>query len=141
MSKPNINKYLYKVFLTCVKYTPITLSICFILNLVCNYYRISCPILSYIGGVSFIFIALLYLMSWVFQFCYLYRIPLHYVTIGNLLGLGNKVLGHPISSINMYRVYFILTGITIVSYIWFASTNRHNPKINYIHQLCDLYCL
>jgi hypothetical protein len=40
----------------------------------------------------------------------------------------------------MYRIYFTLTGIMVVAYIWFMYKNRNNPKIDHIKQLCDNYC-
>jgi hypothetical protein len=141
MSKPNVNKYLYKVFLICTKYTPITLSICFLVNLICNYCGTSCPILSYLGGVSVIFLGLLYLIAKVFQFCYLYRIPLHYITVGNALGLTNKLFEYPVSALIMCRIHFIVAGISLIIYIWFIYTHGHNPKVDYINKLCDTYCL
>lgn len=140
MHNTNINKYLYKIFLISTKYTPITLAICFIANLVCNYFKIIAPILVYFGGVSFSFLMLLYLISWVFQFCHLYRIPLHYITVGNVIGLCNQWFQYPISSMNMARVYFVITGIAVCIYIWFMYKNRNNPKIDPIKQLCDNYC-
>lgn len=137
--KPNINKSLYKIFLICTKYTPITLAVLYIINLYCNYCGLVVPLLMYIGGVSFMFIGLLYIMSWVFQFCYLYRIPLHYITIGNVIGILNKSLSYPIDALMMFRIYFILSGVMIVCYIWFIYKNRNNPKIDHIKQLCETY--
>lgn len=137
--KPNINKSLYKIFLICTKYTPITLAVLYIINLYCNYCGLIVPLLMYIGGVSFMFIGLLYIMSWVFQFCYLYRIPLHYITIGNVIGILNKSLSYPIDALMMFRIYFILSGVMIVCYIWFIYKNRNNPKIDHIKQLCETY--
>lgn len=139
MSKSNINKYLYKIFLTCIKYTPLILSILYIINLICNYCGLVIPVLMYFGGVSFIFIGLLYLISWVFQFCHLYRIPLHYVTIGNVVGILNKSFSYPIGTIEMFRLYFIFTGIMLIIYIWFIYKNRNKPKVDHLKRLCDTY--
>lgn len=140
MSNQSLNKYLYKVFLIVTKYTPITLSLLFVINLFCNYYKVSMPILSYLGGASFIFLALLYLMSWVFQFCHLYRIPLYYITIGNIIGLLNYGFDYPVRAVVMARIYCILTGVMIFIYIWLVYKNRNKPKVDRIKQLCDSFC-
>ena len=140
MSNQSLNKYLYKVFLIVTKYTPITLSLLFVINLFCNYYKVSMPILSYLGGASFIFLALLYLMSWVFQFCHLYRIPLYYITIGNIIGLLNYWFDYPVRAVVMARIYCILTGVMIFIYIWLVYKNRNKPKVDRIKQLCDSFC-
>lgn len=89
MRNPSISKYLYKTFLIVTKYIPIILALVFVTTLIFNYLGKAVPILAYFGGVSFVFIGLLYLMSFVFQFCHLYRIPLHYVTIGNSIGIAD----------------------------------------------------
>lgn len=140
MQNPNISKYLYKIFLICSKYIPFILSIIFIINVCCSYSNITIPILSYLGGVSFIFIILLYLISYVFQFCYLYRLPLHYVTSGNIIGIIDKHLTLSLSNIALFRIYFIVFGIMLIAYIWLMYKNRNNPKVDPIKQLCETYC-
>jgi hypothetical protein len=135
-----MNKNLYKIFLSIVKYIPLILSICFIINLILRYFRIASPIIAYFGGASFLFIVVLYLISFVFKFCYLYRIPLHYITINNIFGIIYKCGIITFSIINMYRLYFILTGIVLIVYIWLMYKNRNNPKVDPIKQLCDTYC-
>ena len=140
MREQNINKYLYKIFLTFTKYIPIILSLVFISGTVCSYFELSVPIISYFGGVSFLFIILLYLISLVFKFCHLYRIPLHYVTLGNCVGILDGYGLIPLDNVVISRIYFILTGIAVVIYIWFMYKNRNKPKIDHIKQLCDNYC-
>lgn len=139
MHNSNINKYLYKIFLIVVKYTPTVLALVYIATLVCNYFKIPAIGLTYFGGVSFMFIGLLYLISLVFQFCHLFKIPLYYVTTGNVLGILNKSLSYPVGALMMYRVYFIFTGIALLVYIWFMYKNRNKPKIDHIKKLCDSY--
>lgn len=140
MQQTSISKNLYKIFLVFTKYLPITLALVFIANLFCNYYKIQIPILSYIGGVSFTFIGLLYLIAEVFKFCHLFKIPLHYVTIGNLIGIIDSYGMIPVDNVIMGRVYFLITGIALITYIWFMYKNRNKPKIDHIKQLCDNYC-
>lgn len=140
MHKSNISKNLYKIFLIFTKYIPSLLAILYIVNTACVYLHITIPIIYYFGGTSFLFIGLLYLISWVFQFCHLYRIPLHYLVIGNTIGIIDTHWLLPISSIGMLRIYFILFGIMLVIYIWLMYKNRNNPKVDPIKQLCETYC-
>ena len=137
---PNVNKRLYKVFLGFIKYIPSLLALVFISGTTCSYLKLSIPIIAYFGGVSFLFLVLLYLISWVFQFCHLYRIPLYYVTLGNVVGMLDKYGVLPFDNVIMCRIYFILTGIALIVYIWFMYKNRNKPKIDYIKQLCDNCC-
>lgn len=140
MVNSNISKKFYKIFLILTKYIPITLSLIFLTQNVLVYSGVSTPILLYLGGSSFIFILLLYILSWVFQFCHLYRIPLHYVTIGNSIGILDKWFRFPFSNIGMLRIYFVLFGIMLIAYIWYIYKNRNNPKVDHIKQLCETYC-
>ena len=140
MSQSNINKNLYKIFLGIVKFIPAFLSGVFITNLTLLYLKINIPIFAYLGGVSLSFIVLLYLISWVFKFCHLYRVPLHYVTIVNVVGIIDKWIVFPLSVLALYRIYFILSGIMLIIYIWLMYKNRNNPKVDPIKQLCETYC-
>jgi hypothetical protein len=140
MRSTNIDKNLYKIFLALVKYIPITIALIFTTHQILMYLKILNPILMYIGGTSFVFIVLLYILSFVFKFCSLYRIPLHYVTIGNTIGVLDSVLRFPISNLSMFRLYFILFGIMLIIYIWLMYKNRNNPKVDPIKQLCETYC-
>ena len=40
----------------------------------------------------------------------------------------------------MYRIYFIITGLVIVLFIFIMYKNRNNPKVDPIKQLCETYC-
>ena len=140
MSNTNINKTLYKIFLSIVKYIPIIIASLFITNNTLIYFNVLIPILTYIGGTSLIFLLVLYLMSWIFKFCYLYRLPLHYITIGNTIGILDRLFKFSISNIGMLRIYFILFGIMLIAYVWLMYKNRNNPKIDPIKQLCETYC-
>lgn len=118
------------------------LALIFAINTALNYIEIISPILAYIGGTSFIFIVILYIISYVFKFCYLYRIPLYYITLTNIIGVIDKYMILSLSNIALYRLYFIITGITIIAYIAYAYYNRNDAKIDYIKNLCERYnCL
>lgn len=135
-----VNKYLYKYLLSFIKYIPIILSIALLINLICLYCGVSIPLLAHIFGISMMFILLLYLLSFVFKFCALYRLPLHYITLNNLISCLYKYGILAISSISVYRLMFIITGIAVVIYVWLMYKNRNNPKVDPIKQLCENYC-
>lgn len=48
-------------------------------------------------------------------------------------------IGIPITTLNMYKLYAIISGVFIVLWlvVWFK--NRNNPKIDHIKQLCENY--
>lgn len=138
MDDKNIrNKNLYKIFLSIVKYLPLTIMILKIINIVVNYYGISSILLVFLGGTSLSFLTLLYIMALIFKYCYLYKIPLYYLTISDIATVTSKIL--TIETLDIYRIHFIISGIFIVIYIVYVYFNRHkiNNKNDYIKNLCD----
>lgn len=114
----NLNKRLYKLLILILKYTPITLAIDNIIYTILAYYEYNCYFLSYLGGVSIIFLIILYIISYVFRFCYLYRIPLYYITITSAIALYDEYIGIPLSDLQMVRTYFIIFGLSAVCFIY-----------------------
>jgi hypothetical protein len=80
----SLNKTLYRLELYLIKIIPIILAGITLLNTILSYVGIDTPILSYIGGISFLTLGFLYLTSYVFRFCSWHRMALHYVLIINL---------------------------------------------------------
>ena len=136
----SINKNLYKLLLCIVKYTPIILMVGHIISLYLNYIGIKSLFISGLFGTSGMFITLLWILSYVFRFCGLYRIPLQYSTIMTLLFLLRSYGFIPISIANLFRLYAYVSGLFVILFIIFVYKNRNKPKIDYIKQLCDNCC-
>lgn len=117
-SDVNVSKKLYKLLIIILKYTPIALSINDILHSILSYYNINCYILSCIGGVSLVFLGILYIISYVFRFCYLYRIPLYFITLTNLISLYDLYVGINLNDLQIFRVYLVLFGISVILFIY-----------------------
>lgn len=127
----SVNKNLYKIFLVLLKYTPITLAINDVLHSILSYYEVKCYFLSSLGGVSIFYLITLYILSYVFRFCYLYRIPLYYITMTNIIATYDVYKGIPLNDLQMLRLYLILAGIGIISYIVLKvkrNAGAHNKK-------------
>lgn len=135
-----INKNVYKVFISCIKYIPTILAILKIISLIVHCLGFHSFGLTCIGGTSAIFLILMYLLSYIFKFCGIHRLSLHYVTTLYLLTILDYYFGGGISAIVASRIYAILSGIFITSWIITWYKNRNNPKVDYIKQLCDTYC-
>ena len=134
------NKTLYKIFLGATKYLPILLFLIQTIALIANYFNIVLPVLTCIAGSSILFMILLLLISYVFKYCYLYRIPIWgNITIGILCIL--RILGLlPIDLINLYRIFAFISSSTIILYIITTYKNRNNPKVDYFRNFCERYC-
>lgn len=120
----NLNKRLYKLLIVVLRYIPVVLSINDILHSVLSYYNINCYILSCLGGVSMIFLLMLYIISYVFRFCYLYRIPLYFITVTNLTALYDLYIGISLEDIQMIRIYLMLFVVSMISFIYLKIKNK-----------------
>ena len=133
------NKQLYKLFLIAIKYTPTILAISKILGLILSYFGITSFLLTCMSGTSILFLGMLYLISIIFRFCGLYRLSLNYVTLITLISICDWYFDFPIKTAGLYTIYSVISGVFIISWIVIWYKNRHNPRIDYIKQLCDKY--
>lgn len=140
MSTSTVDKTLYKIFLSAIKFIPSALACIQILNLILSYFKSVSFFLTCIGGTSFIFLGLLYILSYLFQFCGTHRISLHYITLITSLTTFDWYIGIPIDLSMKFLIYGIVTGVFILTWLIFWYTNRKNPKIDYIKNLCESYC-
>ena len=134
------NKVLYKMFLTVVKHLPMILSIFQMIMLLLNYLGITAPLLIYFGGTSIIFLILLYIISFVFQYCYLYRIPLWYITIIGVMNLLRYFGFFPVDILVFYRLIALVSGFFMSAFVFYMYKNRNKPKVNPIKNFCERYC-
>lgn len=134
-----VNKNLYKIFLSGMKFIPNILALIQIMNLVLSYFKTPSFVVTCIGGTSIIFIFLLYIISYVFQFCGTHRISLHYVSLITGLTIFDWYIGIPLNVDSLYTLYAFITGVFITSWIVIWYTNRKNPKVDHIKRLCDTY--
>lgn len=135
----SVNKSLYKIFLGLVKVIPNILAVLKIITLILNYYKLPTFIFTCVGGTSIITLILLYLISFIFRFCGIYRLSLNYVSLITALSIFDWYIGIPASIKTIWRIYATITGIFMTSWIIIWYKNRKNPKIDYIKQLCDKY--
>lgn len=111
------SKYYYKIFLISIKYLPIVDLILEILYSVFAYYKYNGIIFTFIGGFSLSGLWILYIASYVFRFCYLYRLSLHSILLVNILAIIDTFIGIPLSDLNMLRVYLVILLIGVIAFI------------------------
>lgn len=133
------NKQLYKIFISIIRYTPMTIAVCHIISLIFNYFGIKLIFLAALGGTSILFIGILYLISYIFNFCYLYRIPLYYSTVMVIFYVIRSFGLLPIDLEILYRVYAIIAGFFISLFVYYKYKNRNNKNIDHIKELCKRY--
>lgn len=133
------SKRLYKIFLSLIKYLPSVLAVMKIIGLILGYFGITSFFLTCIGGTSILMLVLLYLISFIFRFCGLYRLSLNYVTTITGLTTIDYYYTLPIATGSLFYMYAFISGLFIMAWIYVFYKNRKNPKIDHIKQLCETY--
>lgn len=133
------SKKLYKLFLIIVKFIPNILALIQIISLILNYFGRTSFFLTCIGGTSISLLLILYLISFIFRFCGLYRLSLNYISLITLLTVLDYYIGIPLNTEHLYFIYAILSGVFAMSWVYLLYKNRNNPKVDYIKQLCERY--
>lgn len=125
----NLDKYLYKIELYVLKIIPMLLALCSFLNTTLFYFGINLPILTYIGGVSFLTLGFLYLSSYVFKFCGYHRMFLHYILVVNVISYIDMEFNIPISNFNLLIVYAIIAFISMIIILIKFKNEKYNSKM------------
>lgn len=109
----SVNKTLYKAELYLIKVIPMLFAFLSLLNDALSYFNIDVPLISYIGSVSILTLAFMYLSSYVFKFCFYHRMFIHYTAVNWVLNIIDYYIGIPLSDRNLFVMYMILAGITL----------------------------
>ena len=120
-----VNKKWYKVTLGLLKIIPMLLAICDALNTLFCLLGCDVIIFSFVGGVSFLTLAFLYLVSYVFRFCVYHRMFLHYVLVNNIISTVDFTIGLPLSFIGMCCIFSVNACIFLFLILHFYRKERN----------------
>lgn len=98
-----------------------------LLNTILSYFGMDWAILSYIGGVSLLPLAFLYLSSYVFQFCGYHRMFLHYTVITNAVNIYDYYVGIPLETRELLCVHAAVTGICLFLILYMYVKSHKKP--------------
>jgi hypothetical protein len=126
----NLDKYLYKIELYVLKIIPMLLALCSFLNTTLFYFGINLPILTYIGGVSFLTLGFLYLSSYVFKFCGYHRMFLHYILVVNIISYIDMEFGIEVSNFSLFILYMTIAFIAMCLILISFINERYNKKVS-----------
>ena len=133
------SKNTYKIFLSILKFLPTILAVTKILGLILSYLGFTSFTLTLFGGTSIALLVILYILSYIFRFCLLHRLSLHYVTTITVITSVIYYLDLSIMNNILLYIFSIISGIFIIAYVVVAYLGRKNPKIDHIKQLCESY--
>lgn len=107
-----LTKKSVKRFVLATKYLPMLITVIHFINTTISFFHGNDIPLNYIGGVSLLCVAYLYLAIYTFKLCEYYRMYLHYIVVCNLVIIYDYYVGIPVTDIGLY---LIIVGITIIT--------------------------
>lgn len=127
-----INRLYYKLFIIILKYIPVIIALCYVLNTVTAIFGIYIEPLSNIAGMSLLTWIFLYIATYVFRFCMYHRMFLWYILVDDLLNIADYYYELPIETCNLLMIYNSIIGIFlfIILYLYVKSHQRPISKIS-----------
>lgn len=122
------SKGLYKMELYLLKVMPMLLAAIYLVNTVLSYYDIIIPVLSHIGGLSFIPLVFMYVSSYVFRFCSYHRMFLHYIVVNDSINLIDYYYTLPISDWELLILHMSVASI-ILFIILYMYVKGHSKNV------------
>ena len=107
----SLNKSLYKIVLYLIKVIPMVISGIYLLNTVLSYFDTDLELFSYL--VQFLFIGMMYAISYAFKFCAWHRMFIHYILIILVLNIIDYHIGIPLSDKGMVTLYIIIATVCL----------------------------
>jgi len=123
------SKALYKITLLALKVMPMLLALVALLNSTLSYTGLDITVLSYIGGISLLPLAFLYLVSYVFCFCPCHRMFLHYVAVTDCINIYDYHIGIPLDDLQMLCLYAIVTGTCLFITLYLYAAHHKRPAV------------
>lgn len=126
----NVNKLYYKLFIVVLKYIPLLIALCYVLNTVMAVFGIYIEPLSNIAGMSLLTWIFFYIATYVFKFCIYHRMFLWYILIDDLLNIIDYYYELPIETSNLLMIHNSIIGIFlfIILYIYVKDHKKSTGK-------------
>lgn len=124
------SKELHKLLLLTIKYIPMVIAACYVLNTVLCVAHIDVPILSNIAGMSILTWIFLYLSAVVFRFCNYHKMFLWYILVSDIINIFDYYFYLPINDSGMYLINFSVIGVFlyIILYLYVKSNKKSTTK-------------
>ena len=116
---------LNKLFVVMLKYAPVVMVICCIINTTGAYFGYDMSLLSYVSGISLIPWLFMLVASKVFRFCVFHRFMLYYVFIDNIINTIDYYLCIPVDDFRILMIHYVILGIVMS-----VAVYKHNKKVN-----------
>lgn len=125
----NVNKTYYKLFIVILKYIPMIIALCYVLNTVTAMFGIYVETLSNIAGMSLFTWIFLYTATYVFRFCAYHRMFLWYILTDDLLNIADYYYELPIETGNLLILHNSIIGIFLFIILYLYVKSHKKPTI------------
>ena len=107
-----------KRFILVTKIIPVLIAIIHLINTVLSFLGSNDIPLNYIGGISLLPIAYLYIASYTFHLCEYYRMFLHYSVLIDLINCYDFYFGIPLNNKDYLILFICITIVTMLLIIY-----------------------
>jgi len=128
--KSNINKRLYKITIILLKVIPMLIALVYTINTVLCLIGVDISALSYIGGVSILPLAFMYLCSYAFGFCEYHRMFLHYILVVNIISAIDFHFNLPISDMMFAIINSVVVAIFLFLILYLHQKETRNDRLD-----------
>lgn len=115
---------LNKLFVVMLKYAPVVMVICCIINTTGAYFGYDMGFLSYVSGISLIPWLFMLVASRVFRFCVYHRFMLYYIIIDDIINAIDYYLCIPVDDFKILMIHYVVLGVVMS-----VAVYKHNKKI------------
>ncbi len=130
-SKPKLERSLHKIAVFLLKIIPMLLALLYIIATIFDSmgYAFSATIINYVA--FFLVYSFLYVISYVFSFCFYHRMFLHYIIIVNIIKIIDYYIGIPLDNFKILQLYLIITAISLFIILYaYVKNNKKNSTRN-----------
>lgn len=123
------SKTLYKLLILLLKYIPILIAFCYLLNTIAAIFNFDCQVLSNLAGMSLFTWIFMYLAAIVFRFCNYHKMFLWYILLDDTISIIDYYLNIPIEDFQMIAVHCAIAGVCLFIILYlYVENNKGHPK-------------
>lgn len=123
------SKALYKILILLLKYIPMLIALCYLINTLAAILGLDCQVLSHISGMSLLTWIFIYLAAVVFRFCNYHRMFLWYILVDDSISIIDYYLDIPIDDFQIIAVHCAVAGISLFIILYlYVKSRRQDAK-------------
>lgn len=127
-SRGNPVKRLYKMELRLLKVLPVLLAVLYFSNTLCDVFNKDFPILSCLGGLSFIPFIFILISSFVFKFCTYHRMFLYYCVVNDTINWIDYAFKLDINDIRFLAIHLIVAFVFLLLILYLRKYENYCNK-------------